>query len=147
MPGMIRPGLLIVCVLAVASCRSAPADRQVEGTAAPAAQAGFAGKIWMSTDQSAPLGTLRIFLPDGTLVMDSCFETYRIARWRSIDERRIEWQEDTARIEAEVAQEIPDLLRLRLHLVSEVKEENYRLVQVPFLCPDARAQAALMVKD
>ncbi len=92
----------------------------------------------MSTDPSAAPGTLRIFLPDGTLVMDSCGETYRLARWRAIDERRIEWQEDTARIEAEVTQVSSDELQLRLHLVRELKEENYRLAQVPFVCPDAR---------
>ena len=28
---------------------------------------------------SIGLGTVRVFLADGTLVMDSCFETYRLA--------------------------------------------------------------------
>ena len=92
----------------------------------------------MSTDASAAPGTLRIFLPDGTLVMDSCGETYRLARWRAIDEHRIEWHEDSARIEAEVTQASSDRLQLRLHLVRELKEENYRLAPVPFVCPDAR---------
>lgn len=145
MPGimtLIRAGFLIVCALA-ASCRSSSTARQQTGTAAPEALAAFVGKVWTLTDQSAPLGTLRIFLPDGTMVMDSCFETYRIARWRNIDERRIEWQEDNARIEAEVAQANPGQLRLRLQLVSEVKVEDYRLVQVPFLCPESRVQAGL----
>lgn len=137
---LIRVGFLIVCALA-AGCRNSSAARQQTGTATPEAPAAFVGKVWTSMDQSAPLGTLRIFLPDGTMVMDSCFETYRIARWRNIDERRIEWQEDTARIEAEVAQANPGQLRLRLQLVSEVKVEDYRLVQVPFLCPESRAQA------
>nr|MDQ3417829.1 hypothetical protein [Acidobacteriota bacterium] len=63
-------------------------------------QSEFVGKVWMSTDPSAAPGTLRIFLPDGTLLMDSCGETYRLARWRAIDDRRIEWTEDAARIEA-----------------------------------------------
>jgi hypothetical protein len=81
---------------------------------------------------------LRIFQADGTLVMDSCFETYRLAKWRAIDDRRVEWQEDTARIEAEVTQATSNQLQMRLHLVSEVKEENYRLAQVPFVCPDSR---------
>jgi hypothetical protein len=31
---------------------------------------------------------------------------------------------------------------LRLRPVGEVREENYRLVQVPFVCPDARAQSS-----
>lgn len=98
----------------------------------------FVGKIWISTDPSTAPGTLRIFLPDGTLLMDSCGETYRLARWQAIDERRIEWHEDTARIEAEVTQVGSDALQLRLHLVSELKEENFRLASVPFVCPDQR---------
>ena len=63
-------------------------------------QPQFVGKAWLSTDADASPGTLRIFLPDGTLLMDSCGETYRIARWRALDEHRLEWTEDTARIEA-----------------------------------------------
>jgi hypothetical protein len=71
--------------------------------------------------------------------MDSCGEVHRLARWRAIDERRIEWQEDTARIEADVTQVGSDQLQLRLHLVGgEIKQENYRLASVPFVCPDAR---------
>jgi hypothetical protein len=90
-------GGLIACVLA-AACRGPAADQEAR-TASREVQPSFVGKAWMSTDPSAASGTLRIFLPDGTLVMDSCGETYRLARWRAIDERRIEWQEDSARIE------------------------------------------------
>jgi hypothetical protein len=132
---LIYSGGLTACVLA-AACRSPFADQQAR-PASPEAQP-FVGKTWMSTDPSAAPGTLRIFLPDGTLLMDSCGETYRLARWRAIDERRIEWQEDTARIEAQVTQVSADQLQLRVHLVRELKEENYRLAPVPFLCPDAR---------
>ena len=127
---------LIACMLA-AACRSPSADQEAR-TASREAQPPLVGKPWVSTDSSAAPGTLRIFLPDGTLVMDSCGETYRLARWRAIDERRIEWQEDSARIEADVTQLSSDQLQLRVHLVRELKEENYRLARVPFACPDAR---------
>ena len=133
---MMRAVVVIACALA-AACQTPPADQEPRA-ASREAQPPFVGKTWLSTDPSAAPGTLRIFLPDGTLVMDSCGETYRLARWRSIDERRVEWQEDTARIEAEVAQAGADQLQLRLHLVSETKEETYRLAPVPFVCPDAR---------
>ena len=96
------------------------------------------GKIWVSTDSSSPLGTFRIFLPDGTLVMDSCVETYRLAKWRAIDSRRVEWQEDTATIEAEIAQSSPDELLLRVRLGGQVTEQRYRLATVPYVCPDMR---------
>ena len=133
---LICSGGLIACVLA-AACRSPSADQEAR-TASPGAPPTFVGKTWMSTDPSAAPGTLRIFLPDGTLVMDSCGETYRLARWRAVDERRIEWHEDSARIEAEVTRVGSEQLQLRMHLVRELKEENYRLAPVPFLCPDSR---------
>ena len=81
---------------------------------------------------------MRIFLPDGTLVMTSCVETYRLARWQRIDPGRIEWQEDGARIEAEVTQPAANELDLRLHLARDLKDEHYRLAHVPFVCPDSR---------
>jgi hypothetical protein len=98
----------------------------------------FVGKTWLSTESSAPLGTIRIFLPDGTLLMDSCGETYRLARWTSMNDTRIAWEEDTARIEADVTQAAADVLELRLHLRSEVKVERYRLAKIPYVCPDSR---------
>jgi hypothetical protein len=99
-------------------------------------QPELVGKVWVSTDASAAPGTFRIFLPDGTLVMNSCRETYRLAPWRPIDHRRIEWTEDMARIEAQITQLTSERLQLRLQLRGEVKEETYRLAKVPTVCPD-----------
>ena len=129
-------GIVMACVC-VGAC-SQPTNNPPPQDTSQRTQPHYVGKVWMSIDQSAALGTFRIFLPDGTLVMDSCGETYRLALWRAIEERHIEWQEDSARIEAEVRQMSPDQLRLRLQLVGEVKEENYRLARAPFVCPDAR---------
>ena len=121
---------LVVFVAAIACSGSVSGDLAV-GNTQP-----FVGMIWLSTDSSAPPGTFRIFLPDGTLVMDSCVETYRLAKWRALDDRRVEWHEDTAKIEAEIAQSSPDELRLRLRLGGEITEQHYRLATVPFVCPD-----------
>jgi hypothetical protein len=105
---------------------------------APPSQPPFVGKIWLSTDASAPPGSLRIFLPDGTLVMVSCVETYRLARWTSIDDDTIFWQEDTARIDAEIGLVTANELTLRLRLVNESVEQRYRLAEVLYVCPDLR---------
>ena len=69
-------------------------------------------------------------------MMDSCWETYRLARWQALDDRRIEWHEDTARIEAEITSLSAEQLQLRLRLVGESKTETYRPAPIPFLCPD-----------
>ena len=129
--------VLFVAAL-VSGCSAAPASSANQATATPP----YAGKIWVSTDSGAAPGTLRIFLADGSMVMDSCVEVYRLVRWRAIDDKRLEWTEDTARIEAEVATVSSDRLQLRLRLANEVKEENYRLAQVPFVCPDMRPDPA-----
>ena len=99
-------------------------------------QPQLVGKVWLSTDPSAAPGTLRIFLPSGTLLMDSCGETYRLAEWRALDEDRIEWTEDAARIEAQITRLTDDELHLRLQLRGETKDESYRLAKAPAICPD-----------
>jgi len=63
---------------------------------------------------------------------------YRLARWRAIDDRRIEWTEDTARIEADIADITAERMQLRLKLTGGIREENYRLAQIPFLCQEVR---------
>jgi hypothetical protein len=117
--------------VALAGC-GAPAATNSPAQSTPT----FAGKLWLSSDAAAAAGTLLVFLPNGTLLMDSCGETYRLARWQPIDDRHIAWQEDTARIEAEITDLSDERLQLRLRLVNEFKEQSYRLATVPFVCPD-----------
>jgi hypothetical protein len=75
---------------------------------------------------------------DGTLVMDSCFETYRLAEWKAVGNRRIEWQEDTATIAAEIDRLTEDSLQLTLRLASGMRTERYRVATRPYVCPDMK---------
>jgi hypothetical protein len=131
-----RLGAVIVALTAAhLGCGSpeppaAPPRREQPSTPA------FVGKIWLSTDRDAPPGTLRVFTPDGLLLMDSCGETYRIAQWRAIDDSRIEWTEDSARIEARIVRVTGSELQMRLQLVTSVKDESYRAVDTARVCPD-----------
>lgn len=160
----IRSGVPIAaalgCVLVAAAgltagCRevSAPSERPRSITPAvpgapmpsettpaePSATAPFVGRAWRSTDAADAPGTMRIFLPDGTLVMDACGEAYRLTRWSATGEDGIEWEEDTARIEAEILEASDDRLRLRLTLRGgESRDETYQPATVPFVCPDRR---------
>ena len=69
-------------------------------------------------------------------MMGSCVETYRLAAWTAVAADRVEWREDTARVEATVV-ERGEQLTLRLQLVGgETKIETYTLARVPFVCPD-----------
>ncbi len=137
-------------VVTVAASAYAPGCAQVAPPGAGAApdgagSEGFIGRTWISDDPEAPPGQLRIFLEDGTLVMDSCVETYRLARWTSAGDGRIAWDEDTARVEAELVEVTADTLRLRLLLRNgDTMNQRYRPATVPFVCPDLpRTTAAL----
>jgi hypothetical protein len=92
----------------------------------------------MSTTSPDLPGVMRIFLADGTLVMDSCWETYRLARWRMPTASELVWEEDGQEIRAEVESRGEELV-LRLHLVDgTIKEERYRPASVPYVCPDMK---------
>jgi hypothetical protein len=128
---MRRSALILVMLLG--GC-TAPADRAVE----PTLTASITGKVWLATNPAAAPGTLRVFLEDGTLLMTSCGETYRLARWTAVGDRRVAWDEDTAHIEADIAALTPNELQMRLQLTQDIKEEHYRVATVPYVCPDRR---------
>lgn len=74
-----------------------------------------------------------VFLPDRTLLMDSCFETYRLSQWGVADDK-IRWIEDTIPIEAEVVTPSKDELILRIAGLD--REQRYIAANVPYVCPD-----------
>ncbi|WP_129776059.1 hypothetical protein [Peristeroidobacter soli] len=93
----------------------------------------FIGKIWMSTTLGHPRGTMMIFLPDRSLLMDSCFETYRISKWGAEGDR-IRWIEDTIPIEGTLS--MPSDHELNLTIAGQDKVQSYVIATVPFVCPD-----------
>ena len=60
------------CLSMIVAALASPAMASAQVAATPRVQPPFVGKIWRSTDPSAAPGSLRVFLPDGTLVMVSC---------------------------------------------------------------------------
>lgn len=111
--------------------------------AAPAAGVGeelgqpadprFIGKIWVSTTPGHSRGSLMIFMPDRSLLMDSCFETYRISRWGAEGDR-IRWIEDAIPIEATIS--MPNENELRLQLAGQDRVQSFVTPTVPYVCPD-----------
>jgi hypothetical protein len=97
------------------------------------ANGAFVGRAWVSTTQGRPLGTMLIFLPNRTLLMDSCFETYRLAEWGVAGEH-IRWREDTIPIEASVTLPGPD--ELQLQIIGQETAQTYIAASVPYVCPD-----------
>jgi len=93
----------------------------------------FIGKIWVSTTPGHARGSVMIFLPDRSLLIDSCFETYRISRWGAEGER-IRWIEDAIPTEATLS--LPSEHELRLQLVGQDRVQSFVTATVPYACPD-----------
>jgi hypothetical protein len=135
--------LLAACGCSTPDPSAAPADntetaRPTAVSVPSASQAlPFTDKVWVQSDSTDLPGVMRVFLSDGTLVMDSCWETYRLAKWRALPDDAIAWDEDGAEIKASVVEASDAVLVLRLALVGgETKEERYRKAEVPYVCPD-----------
>lgn len=129
-------------VLALSACSRA-------STSAPAPQPAsdsptFTNRVWriVSPGGRAP-GSFYAFLSDGSLVMTSCVETYRLATWRLMSPQRVEITEDPiTRYEADIARADPTRLELRLHLKSEVVDLAFEPAATHFVCPDLRPSSA-----
>lgn len=93
----------------------------------------FIGKIWVSTTPGHARGSLLIFLPDRSLLMDSCFETYRVSRWGAEGDR-IRWIEDAIPIEATLS--MPNEDELRLQVAGQDRVQSFVTATVPTVCPD-----------
>jgi hypothetical protein len=94
-------------------------------------------RVWIDQSPQAPQGTLRAFLSDGTLVMTSCVETYRLAPWRWVSNARIVWEEDGQNVNAEVAVVSDDTLVLAVTLADGTAESHtFKAAQSPVVCPD-----------
>ncbi len=129
---------LVAAILSLAACSnsSGPTPPTVNATAAAVAlPAGgaFVGRVWMSTRPGRPLGSMIVFLPDRSLIMDSCFETYRISEWGVMGDT-IRWREDTIPIEASIT--LPSPNELTLHIVGQEQAQTYVAASVPYVCPD-----------
>jgi hypothetical protein len=94
-------------------------------------------KVWIRADADASLpGPMQIFLGDGTLVSDSCWETYRLSKWQQVSDSAISWDEDGMTINADIASVSATELVLNLKLGSEVQEQRFVTAEVPYVCPD-----------
>ena len=79
---------------------------------------------------------MRIFVGNGTLVMDSCWETYQLAKWRAESDSVMAWEEGPAEIRATVLELGREQPVLRVVVAGGSHGERYRAAAVPYLCPD-----------
>ena len=94
-------------------------------------------RVWVKAgDDEALPGVIKIFLSDGTLVQDSCWETHRLSAWQQTGAKSVSWNEDGTDIKADIVTLTADELVLSLKLKGGAVEEHYVPAPVPSTCPD-----------
>ena len=94
-------------------------------------------RVWTrAEDDAGQPGVMRIFLSDGTLVQDSCWETHRLSRWELVSDNAVKWNEDGMDITAAIVSLTESELVLSLKLGKDSVEEKYVTAAVPYVCPD-----------
>lgn len=129
---------LILAGLSVLGACSQPAPPPAPAPAATVAEGedalpSFVGTVWVSTTSGHARGSILVFLPDKTVLRDSCFETFRVSKWGIISPTRIRWIEDSIPIEAEWSQ--PSRDELIFEPVGTGRRESYVSISVPYVCP------------
>jgi hypothetical protein len=90
-------------------------------------------RVWVKDgDDDALPGIIKIFLSDGTLVQDSCWETHRLSTWTKDAEAQVTWTEDGMEIKAEFSVSADELVLK----IAGIGEERYIPATVPYVCPD-----------
>lgn len=132
--------LALLGVWGVGAGATLPATAQeVEEAAEDSAEAEnpLTDKVWVRTNADPALpGPMQIFLGDGTLVSDSCWETYRLSKWQQVSGTAISWEEDGMTIHADITSLSDTELVLNLRLGDEVQEQRFAVAEVPYVCPD-----------
>jgi hypothetical protein len=134
--------LALMTAWGVGACGTMPASAQ---EADPVAEESsdtdesnpLLNRVWvMQGDASALPGVMHIFLADGTLVSDSCWETYRLSTWQQVSDTEISWDEDGMTINADITSVSESELVLNLKLVGGAEEHRFAPAEVPYVCPD-----------
>ncbi|MEO7224082.1 MAG: hypothetical protein ABIY37_16565 [Devosia sp.] len=91
-------------------------------------------RVWVRAgDEAALPGVIKIFLSDGTLVQDSCWETHRLSAWQKAGANAVSWNEDGMEIRADIVTLSADELVLK---IAGMDAERYTPAIVPYVCPD-----------
>lgn len=124
----------VACLPAAAQDTSAPAS---ESSTDSEDGDELTNRVWVKAgDAEALPGVVKIFLSDGTLVQDSCWETHRLSAWQKSGDSAVSWNEDGMDIKADIVTLSADELVLSLKLIGGDVEERYTPATVPYVCPD-----------
>ena len=112
-------------------------DSSAESTVeSKTSKAGLTDRVWTRAEDNGLPGVMKIFLSDGTLVQDSCWETHRLSPWELVSDSALKWNEDGMDINADIVSLTDAELVLSLKLGNDAVEEKYVTATVPYVCPD-----------
>ena len=139
----VSTGLLLLLCAGCPSGARTPADTTLatSGAAVPAisdARTALTDRAWIRSDSTGLPGVMLIFLRDGTLLMDSCWVTYRLARWARGSGNQVSWNEDGQDIRAEVLSLSDQELTVRLNLPGGAEDQHYKAAATAYVCPEMR---------
>ncbi len=131
----------LMAVWGVGVCTALPSAAQETETTSAEDSASednpLLNRVWVAQGNASALpGVMRIFLADGTLVSDSCWETYRLSKWQQVSETEIAWEEDGMTINAEVTELTDSQLILNLKLIGGDEEQAFVPASAPYVCPE-----------
>ena len=125
-------GVGTVCLPVAAQDTSAPASESSADS--DDGSDGLTDRVWVKAGAAEALpGVIKIFLSDGTLVQDSCWETHRLSAWTKAGDNAVSWNEDGMEIKADIVTLNADELVLK---VAGMDEERYTPANVPYVCLD-----------
>lgn len=126
--------LLSLWGVGAAPCLPAFAEETATESSTEADGDELTNRVWVKEgDESQLPGVVKIFLSDGTLVQDSCWETHRLSAWHKDGNAAVVWNEDGMDIKADIVTLTAD--ELVLNIVG-IGEERYTPATVPYVCPD-----------
>ena len=130
--------LLSLWGVGTVACLPAAAQESVPATETSAdSDDDLTDRVWVKAGDEASLpGVIKIFLSDGTLVQDSCWETHRLSAWQKTSDTAVSWNEDGMDIRADIVTLSAEELVLSLRLIGGDVEERYTPATVPYVCPD-----------
>ena len=136
---MLRAGLVLVLLAAAGCARLGVPTPAFPGSGNKGMAELVENRVWIDQDSAAPQGSLRAFLSDGTLVMTSCTETYRLSPWRWVEGATLVWEEDGRVLRAEIAMVERDDMGMVIDLGDgERLTQRFKAAKAPVVCPDLR---------
>lgn len=132
---MLRPAVGLALLLAGCGRVGLP-DVAIPGTGSKDMRQLVEDRVWVSNDADAAPGTLRIFMSDGTMLMTSCGEPYRLSPWRWVEDARLVWEEDGVVLRGEVVAAERREMALSVEAGGETRTYDFRAAIPPEVCPD-----------